>query len=59
MQNFDVPFITGWASSKDAVTFLNDSLKVDPTNKITIVFLAEAMVNKRFTVSQYRLASAK
>ncbi len=40
-----IPFITGWASSKDAVKFLNDSLKVDPTNKITIVFLAEAMVN--------------
>lgn len=40
-----IPFITGWASSKDAVKFLNESLKVDPTNKITIVFLAEAMVN--------------
>lgn len=39
-----IPFITGWASSKDAVKFLNDSLKVDPANKITIVFLAEAMV---------------
>ena len=35
-----IPFITGWASSKDAVKFLNDSLKVDPANKITIVFLA-------------------
>ena len=40
-----IPFITGWASSRDAVKFLNDSLKVDPANKITIVFLAEAMVN--------------
>ncbi|MGZ8833389.1 MAG: hypothetical protein ACXW19_09385 [Thermoanaerobaculia bacterium] len=40
-----IPFITGWASSKEAVKFLNDSLKVDPTNKITIVFLAEAMVS--------------
>lgn len=39
-----IPFITGWASSKDAVRFLNDSLRIDPTNKITIVFLAEAMV---------------
>lgn len=39
-----IPFITGWASSKEAVKFLNESLKVDPTNKITIVFLAEAMV---------------
>jgi tetratricopeptide (TPR) repeat protein len=39
-----IPFITGWASSKEAVKFLNESLRVDPTNKITIVFLAEAMV---------------
>jgi tetratricopeptide (TPR) repeat protein len=39
-----IPFITGWASDKEAVKFLNDSMKVDPTNKITIVFLAEAMV---------------
>jgi len=41
-----VPFITGWASSKEAVKFLNESLKVDPANKITKVFLAEAMVSK-------------
>ena len=40
-----IPFITGWASSKEAVRFLNESLKIDPTNKITRVFLAEAMVN--------------
>lgn len=40
-----IPFITGWASSREAVKFLNESLKVDPNNKITIVFLAEAMVN--------------
>jgi len=40
-----VPFITGWASSKEAVKFLNESLKVDPANKITKVFLAEAMVD--------------
>lgn len=40
-----IPFITGWASSRDAVKFLNESLKVDPNNKITIVFLAEAMVS--------------
>jgi len=39
-----VPFITGWASEKEAVRFLNESLKFDPTNKITKVFLAEAMV---------------
>lgn len=40
-----IPFITGWASSKEAVRFLNESLKIDPTNKITRVFLAEAMVS--------------
>lgn len=40
-----VPFITGWASNKEAVKYLNASLKVDPTNKITKVFLAEAMVD--------------
>jgi hypothetical protein len=39
-----VPFMTGWASSKEAVRFLNESLRADPTNKITRVFLAEAMV---------------
>ena len=40
-----VPFITGWASSKEAVRFLNESNKLDPSNKITRVFLAEAMVS--------------
>ena len=40
-----IPFITGWASQKEAVKFLNESMKVDPQNKITIVFLAEAMVS--------------
>lgn len=40
-----VPFLTGWASKKEAVRLLNESLRVDPTNKITRVFLAEAMVN--------------
>jgi tetratricopeptide (TPR) repeat protein len=39
-----VPFITGWASSKEAVRFLKESYKLDPTNKITRVFLADAMV---------------
>jgi len=39
-----VPFITGWASDHEAVKFLRESLKQDPTNKLTIVFLAEAMV---------------
>jgi tetratricopeptide (TPR) repeat protein len=40
-----IPFITGWASSKDAVRYLRESLAHDPTNKLTILFLAEAMVS--------------
>jgi tetratricopeptide (TPR) repeat protein len=40
-----IPFITGWASSKEAVRFLEQSLKIDPPNKLTIVFLAEALVS--------------
>lgn len=40
-----IPFILGWPSSKEAVRFLNESYKIDPSNKITRVFLAEAMVN--------------
>lgn len=39
-----IPFVTGWASSKEAVRFLTESLKVEPTSKITKTFLAEAMV---------------
>lgn len=44
-QTPSIPFITGWASSKEAVKFLEQSLKLDPTNKITLVFLAEALVS--------------
>lgn len=40
-----IPFITGWASQKEAVRYLTESQKVDPSNKITIVFLAEALVS--------------
>jgi len=40
-----VPFLTGWASSRQAVKLLNDALRIDPTNKVTRVFLAEAMVD--------------
>jgi hypothetical protein len=40
-----IPFLTGWASSREAVRLLNESLKIAPANKITRVFLAEAMVN--------------
>lgn len=39
-----IPFITGWASQKEALRFLNESLRHDPKNKLTLVFLAEAMV---------------
>ncbi|HVT02107.1 MAG TPA: hypothetical protein VHL58_01890 [Thermoanaerobaculia bacterium] len=38
-----VPFITGWASDLMAVKYLKQSLAQDPTNKLTKVFLAEAM----------------
>jgi hypothetical protein len=40
-----IPFLTGWASSAEAVKFLEESLKHDPTNKVTMVFLAEALVS--------------
>lgn len=40
-----VPFLTGWASSDEAVRFLRESYKIDPTNKITRVFLADALVS--------------
>ena len=40
-----IPFLTGWASSKEAVRFLRESSKIDPTNKITRVFLADALVS--------------
>lgn len=39
-----IPFITGWASSKEAVRFLSESRKLEPANKLTLVFLAEALV---------------
>jgi hypothetical protein len=39
-----IPFVTGWASSKESLRFLNESLEHDPSNKLTMVFLAEAMV---------------
>jgi hypothetical protein len=40
-----IPFITGWASSKEAVRFLEESRKHAPADKLTAVFLAEAMVS--------------
>lgn len=39
-----IPFVTGWASSKEAVKFLNESMKIAPDNKLTQLFLAEALV---------------
>ena len=39
-----IPFLTGWASPKEAVRFLNESVSHDPANKLTLLFLAEAMV---------------
>lgn len=39
-----IPFITGWASSKEAVRYLFQSMEIDPTSKITMVFLAEALI---------------
>jgi tetratricopeptide (TPR) repeat protein len=41
-----IPFMTGWASEKEAVRFLEESLKLDPSNKITKVFLAEAIASE-------------
>lgn len=39
-----IPFITGWASGKEALRFLEESRKHDPANKLTALFLAEAMM---------------
>ena len=39
-----VPFLTGWASANDAVKYLEQSSSFDPSNKLTLLFLAEAMV---------------
>jgi len=38
-----VPFITGWASGSEAVKFLKQSLAQEPSNKLTKIFLAEAL----------------
>jgi tetratricopeptide (TPR) repeat protein len=40
-----IPFLTGWASSKEALRFLEESLALDPSNKLTTLFLAEALVS--------------
>ena len=41
-----IPFLTGWASANDAVKFLEQALAFDPSSKLTLVFLAEALVSK-------------
>ena len=40
-----IPFLTGWASSKEALRFLSESVSYDPANKLTLLFQAEAMVS--------------
>lgn len=40
-----IPLLTGWASKREAVRFLTESLRIDPANKLTKVFLAEALVD--------------
>lgn len=39
-----IPFVTGWASDREAVKFLRESVALGPGVKITKVFLAEALV---------------
>ncbi|HVT44826.1 MAG TPA: hypothetical protein VMT00_10575 [Thermoanaerobaculia bacterium] len=39
-----VPLLTGWASNALAVRYLREAAAAEPSNKITQVFLAEAMV---------------
>jgi hypothetical protein len=54
-----IPFITGWASGKEAVRFLNESLAHDPDNKLTLVFLAEAMVSEDASKKPQAIAMLK
>lgn len=39
-----IPFLTGWASSAESLRFLRESAAHDPSNKLTLLFLAEALV---------------
>ncbi|MGH9458630.1 MAG: hypothetical protein ACRD2J_13445 [Thermoanaerobaculia bacterium] len=41
-----VPFITGWASNEEAVRQLERAYAADPSDKVTTVFLAEALVDE-------------
>jgi len=54
-----VPFLTGWASSREAVKYLGDSLKSDPSNKITRVFYAEALVDNDSGVKPQAISMLK
>ena len=51
-QTPSIPFITGWASSKEAVRFLEESRRLAPADKLTAVFLAEAMVSNDSSTKQ-------
>ncbi|MFN2443943.1 MAG: TRAP transporter TatT component family protein [Thermoanaerobaculia bacterium] len=42
-----IPFITGWASDAKAVQHLRASLELGPENKLTRIFLAEALASHR------------
>ena len=51
-----VPFVTGWASDKLAVKYLKQSLSREPGDKVTKVFLAEAMVAESSTNKKAAIA---
>lgn len=40
-----VPFVTGWASGSEAVRLLRTALSADPSDRLTKVFLAEALLS--------------
>lgn len=40
-----VPFVTGWASDIEAVRVLREALRSDPSDRLTKVFLAEALAD--------------
>jgi hypothetical protein len=42
-----IPLITGWASNAEAVRFLEKSAALDPENKLTQLFLAEALADHK------------
>ncbi len=42
-----VPFLTGWASNAEAVQYLEQSLALDPVDKLTQLFLAEALADSK------------